>query len=146
MSATSPEAAALIDLIGLEPHPEGGWYKETWRGAPGGDGRAGETAIYFLLDHGQRSHWHAVDATEFWLWHAGYPLQIETAASDEGPIETVTLGPDLTAGEQAQVVIPPGHWQATSAHRGWALVSCIVSPGFEFSGFTLAEPDWAPGA
>ena len=138
------EAHALIAALGLAPHPEGGWYRETWRAeAPPGE-RAGATAIYFLLEAGQRSHWHRVDATELWLFHAGSALLLETAPSDAGPVTPARLGPDLGAGDMPQVRIPPGHWQAATADRGWALVSCIVAPAFEFAGFELAPPGWTP--
>jgi predicted cupin superfamily sugar epimerase len=140
------EAKALIAALGLAPHPEGGWYRETWRADAAEGERAAATAILFLLEEGQRSHWHKVDGTELWLFHAGSPLNLLNAAGDAGPIESIRLGADVAAGEQPQVRIAPGAWQAAEADRGWALVSCIVSPGFEFAGFTLAPPDWAPGA
>lgn len=139
------DARSLIEALELAPHPEGGWYRETWRAdAPEGE-RASATAILFLLEEGQRSHWHKVDATELWLFHAGSPLRIETAPEDDGPVRVSTLGPDVAAGEQPQLRIAPGAWQSATAEQGWTLVSCIVSPGFEFAGFTLAPPDWAPG-
>jgi hypothetical protein len=139
------EARALIEALELVPHPEGGWYRETWRAdAPAGE-RAAATAILFLLEEDQRSHWHKVDATELWLFHAGSALRLETAASDEGPVHAARLGPDILAGDRPQVRIAPGEWQSATADRGWVLVSCIVSPGFEFAGFTLAPPDWSPG-
>ena len=135
---------ALIETLGLAPHPEGGWYRETWRAvAPEGQ-RAAATAILFLLEAGQSSHWHKVDATELWLFHAGSPLRLCTAPGDEGPVTEVRLGAAVLADEQPQLRIEPDHWQAAEADRGWALVSCIVSPGFDFSGFTLAPPGWAP--
>ena len=86
-----------------------------------------------------------MDATELWLFHAGSPLRLETAASDSGPVRTHRLGADVRAGEQPQVRVEPGEWQSAEADRGWALVSCIVSPAFEFAGFTLAPPGWSPG-
>jgi predicted cupin superfamily sugar epimerase len=139
------DAKALIDRLGLIPHPEGGWYKETWR-APAAEGeRAGATAIHFLLEQGQRSHWHRVDATEIWLWHGGSPLRLLTAPGDAGPVEERRLGGDPLAGQVPQHVIAPDHWQAAQADLGWTLVSCIVAPGFRFAGFELAAPDWAPG-
>jgi predicted cupin superfamily sugar epimerase len=136
----------LIDRLALSPHPEGGWYRETWRGTPGADGRAGETLIWFLLENGQRSHWHRVDATEIWCWHAGHALELSTAPGDAGPVHCHRLGNAFSQGETAHLVIPPDHWQAAQARHGWALVSCVVSPGFEFGGFVLAEPGWEPGA
>lgn len=139
------DAQALIEALGLAPHPEGGWYRETWR-APAPEGQRGAaTAIHFLLEAGQRSHWHRVDATELWLFHAGSALCLEEAASEAGPVHAVRLGTAVLAGEVPQYRIPPGHWQAATADRGWALVSCIVSPAFHFSGFELAPPGWAPG-
>ena len=145
MILTMTDASDLIQALHLQPHPEGGWYRETWRADAVEGERASATAILFQLQLGERSHWHKVDATELWLFHSGSALQLRTAASDAGPIESVRLGPNVLAGEQPQLRIPPGHWQAAEADRGWALVSCIVSPGFEFDGFTLAAPRWRPG-
>jgi len=145
VSSADTSAAALIAALGLAPHPEGGWYRETWR-APAPDGaRATATAILFLLENGQRSHWHKVDAAEIWFWHAGAPLALSRSENDTGPVETLRLGPDVLDGESPQILIPPGAWQAAEATDGWTLVSCVVSPGFEFEGFVLAPPDWAPG-
>lgn len=139
------DAADLIAALDLAPHPEGGWYRETWR-APAGPGeRASATAILFLLEDGQRSHWHRVDATELWLFHAGSALALSTAPGDAFPVTTVRLGSDVLVGEVPQLRIEPGAWQAAHAVRGWALVSCVVAPGFDFSGFTLAPPGWHPG-
>lgn len=140
------EAKALIASLGLIPHPEGGWYRETWRAdTPEGE-RATATAILFLLEAGQGSHWHTVDGAELWFWHAGAPLALLRAPGDAGPVETIALGPDIAAGQMPQGLIPTGHWQAAEAREGWTLVSCVVSPGFRFSGFTLAPPGWRPGA
>ncbi|SEN73738.1 hypothetical protein SAMN05192583_3447 [Sphingomonas gellani] len=139
------DAGQLIAQLGLSAHPEGGWYRETWRADADAGVRAGATAILFLLEAGQRSHWHRVDAAEIWLWHAGHALSLSTAADGAGPVTSVTLGPDVLAGQTPQHVIAPHHWQAAEAVNGWALVSCVVSPGFEFDGFTLAAEGWAPG-
>ena len=97
-----------------------------------------ELRAEFLLDAGERSHWHRVDAAELWLWHAGAPLRLGIGADD------VTLGPDVVAGHMPQAMVPPGEWQAAWAGDGWTLVSCIVAPGFDFAGFELAPPDWSP--
>jgi predicted cupin superfamily sugar epimerase len=131
-------ADAIIAKLGLLPHPEGGWYRQTWVG-PEVNGRASGTAILFLLKSGERSHWHRVDADEIWLWHAGAPLVLstgQTAASDH------RLGPDVLAGEAVQLVVPSGWWQAARSTGAWTLVSCTVSPGFRFAGFELAPPGW----
>jgi predicted cupin superfamily sugar epimerase len=145
MSMEQAAAAAIIAKLDLSPHPEGGWYRETWRAdAPPGE-RASATAIHFLLEAHQRSHWHRVDAAELWLWHAGAPLMLAMAAAEAGPVRRVTLGADVLAGEQPQALVPPCHWQAAEPRGGWTLASCLVSPGFDFAGFELAAPGWAPG-
>jgi predicted cupin superfamily sugar epimerase len=135
----------IIALLGLQPHPEGGYFRETFRDAPGADGRAASTAIYFLLKRGERSHWHTVDAVEIWHWHAGAPLKLSLAATDAGPVTEIILGADLTAGERPQGIVPPHHWQAAETLGDWTLVGCTVAPGFDFAGFRLAAPGWAPG-
>lgn len=147
-------ASALIEQLGLAAHPEGGWYKETWRGAAGADGRAGGTAILFLLRAGEASHWHTVDAAELWFWQAGDPVELRLAAGDAGPVRSVILGADVGAGQQLQGLVAPGEWQAArpatgsgvEARHGYSLVSCVVVPGFDFAGFVLAPPGWEPGA
>jgi predicted cupin superfamily sugar epimerase len=141
----TPETAALVASLGLSPHPEGGWYRETWRAgpAPAGD-RAAATAIYYLLEAGDRSHWHRVDAAELWLFHAGAPLTL-SIARDDGALETVILGPDPLTGQSPQRLVPAGAWQSAQASDvGWTLVACVVVPGFEFSGFEMAPSGWAP--
>jgi len=139
-------AADVIARLDLAPHPEGGWYRETWRAASTG-GRGAGTAILFLLEAGQASHWHRVDATELWLFQAGGPLTLSTALGAQGAggaLETV-LGADVLAGHAPQHVVAPFQWQAARAHDCWALVACVVVPAFDFAGFELAPPDWAPG-
>lgn len=133
------EARAIIDRLGLRPHPEGGWYAETWH-APGPADRAAGTAIHFLLAAGERSHWHQVDAAEVWLWHAGAPLALRMAATVAGPAERAILGADLFAGQRPQAVVPAGVWQAAETLGDWSLVSCVVAPAFRFDGFELAPP------
>lgn len=145
-----PTSAELITELGLTPHPEGGWYAETWRASAAPGERSIATAIHFLLERGQQSHWHRVDAAEIWLWHAGDALDLRLAAGDAGPVRHVTLGGDVMAGQAVQHVIPPGEWQAAAplpgGVHGYTLVSCIVAPAFEFAGFTMAAPGWEPGA
>ncbi|MFZ5703765.1 MAG: cupin domain-containing protein [Pseudomonadota bacterium] len=139
------EARRIVEALELAPHPEGGWYRETWREG-GGDApaRGHATAIYFLLEAGQRSHWHRVDAAELWMFHAGHALDLLIAPDAAGPTETLRIGPDIAAGERPQGIVPKGAWQAARASRGWALVGCIVAPGFDFAGFELAPPNWSP--
>ncbi|MFZ1469827.1 MAG: cupin domain-containing protein [Paracoccaceae bacterium] len=135
-------ADQIIQHLSLQPHPEGGWYRQTWEG-PQINGRPSGTAILFLLRKGERSHWHRVDADEIWMWHAGAPLMLsmgQTAAEDH------TLGPDLLGGENPQILVPQGWWQAATSTGDWTLVSCTVSPGFRFTGFEMAAPDWTLAA
>ena len=133
-------ADELIERLALQPHPEGGWFRETWRDA--GPGRAASTTILFLLRAGERSHWHRVDATEIWHYYAGAPLRLLRAADADGPAEEILLGPDIGAGQWPQGIIPPHHWQSAEATRDYTLVGCTVAPGFEFDGFELAPPDF----
>ena len=129
----------IIEHLGMAPHPEGGWYVETFRGPPGESGRETATAIHFLLEAGQRSHWHKVDATEIWLWHAGAPLRLAIGAAPP-----VRLGLDLAHGHVLQAVVPAHAWQAAESEGAWILVSCVVAPAFRFDGFELAPPGWSP--
>jgi len=137
-------ADEIIRTLRLEPHPEGGWFRETWREAstPRGHG----TAIYFLLREGECSRWHRVDAAEIWHFYAGAPLELSTSPDREGAVSHTVLGPDLGAGERPQVVVPAGAWQAARPLGVFTLVGCTVSPAFEFRGFELAPPGWSPGA
>lgn len=137
--ATAITPDEIIVRLGMTPHPEGGHYVETWRGPDGGGGRASATAIYFLLQPGERSHWHRVDASEIWLHHAGGPLRLHVDHAE------VVLGVDLAAGQRPQAIVPAGAWQAAEPVAGWVLVSCVVTPGFRFEGFELAPPGWSPG-
>ena len=139
-------AAAVVAALGLAPHPEGGHYRELWRDVPPGGGRGAGTAINFLLEAGERSHWHRVDADELWIWQGGGPLVLSLAETDRGPVRELRLGPDLGAGEALLGVVPKGWWQAARPAGGrWALVCCTVSPAFDFAGFELAPVGWEPG-
>lgn len=130
-------ADQIIAHLNLAPHPEGGFYRQTWVAVNAG--RPSGTCIYFLLKSGQSSHWHKVDATEIWLYHAGAPLILSLSDSDEGPATDHLLTPDLATGAP-QIIVPEHHWQAARTTGDFTLVSCTVSPGFSFSGFTLATP------
>lgn len=127
----------IIAQLELQPHPEGGWYRQTWtdEAAP----RANGTCIYFLLKDGAASHWHKVDAAEIWHFYAGAPLILSLSSTDQGPATDHILTSDLSEGTP-QIIVPPHHWQAARTTGAWTLVGCTVSPGFEFSGFTLAPP------
>lgn len=137
-------ADAIIELLNMQPHPEGGYFAETFRDTSNGE-RALSTAIYYLLKEGERSHWHRVDAAEIWHWYAGGPLALSRYEEGSSP-ETLLLGQNLDAGERPQVVIPANVWQAAEPLGLWTLVGCTVAPGFEFAGFEMAEPGWMPGS
>ena len=141
----SLSAKEIVDRLRLSPHPEGGWYRQTWAAAPppeAPDARPAGTAIYYLLAEGQKSHWHRVDSTEIWHFYGGAPLDLRMARTAAGPAELVCLGPNLSAGEVPQAIVPAGHWQAARSTGAWSLVGCTVSPGFRFDGFELAPPDF----
>ena len=130
-------------MLDLKPHPEGGYFRETFRDARNVGGRSASTAAYFLLARGERSHWHRVDAAEVWHWHAGAPLQLEIALAADR-IERVTLGGDISAGLRPQAVVPSHVWQAAQTLGDWTLLGCTVAPAFDFAGFELAPDDWSP--
>jgi len=132
-------AQEIIAALDLSPHPEGGYYRQTWQDTTA-DGRPHGTCIYFLLERGKPSHWHRVDAVEIWLYHAGAPIVLSVAETTNGPRTETRLGPDIAAGERPQGIVPKDAWQAARTTGDWTLVSCTVSPGFRFDGFTLAEP------
>ena len=142
IAALTPEA--IIALLSMKPHPEGGHYVETFRDAVDADGRPASTAIFYLLRRGERSHWHRVDAVEVWHYHAGAALAL--GLSEDGrSSRTVRLGTDLSAGERPQQVVPAGVWQSAESLGDWTLVGCTVAPGFRFEGFEMAPPGWTPG-
>jgi predicted cupin superfamily sugar epimerase len=132
-------AAQIRERLRLDPHPEGGCYRETWREPPAeGADRGAVTSILFLLAAGERSAWHRIDATELWLWHAGATLELHT--SQAGRVVVRRLGPGLASGESFQGVVPAQVWQSAHTTGAWSLVSCVVAPAFSFEGFELAPP------
>ena len=133
----------IIEQLGMQPHPEGGHYVETWRDRPKSGARGALTCIYFLLQADEVSRWHRIDASEVWHFAAGSPLALTLSPDHARPV-THRLGPDVLAGERAHVVIPPGCWQSARSLGAWTLVSCIVAPAFDFAGFELAPPGWQP--
>jgi predicted cupin superfamily sugar epimerase len=144
----SPRVTTAMDVVlalELKPHPEGGYFRETFRDQRLLEGgRAASTAIYFLLARGQRSHWHRVDAVETWHFYAGDPLILDVTASDSGAVTRITVGPDIMAGQRPQAIVPAGAWQAAESLGLWTLVGCTVAPGFTFEGFELAPEGWRP--
>jgi hypothetical protein len=137
-------AAEVVKLLGLQPHPEGGFYKETFRDArTDAGGRAASTAIYYLLGVGEVSEWHRVDAAELWFWHAGAPMVLTLSANGHDA-QAHHLGPELKMGQRPQLVVPANWWQTATSLGAWTLVSCTVAPGFTFEGFEMAPPGWRP--
>jgi len=128
----------------MRPHPEGGHYAETFRDPSTHAGRAKSTAIYYLLQKGECSAWHRIDAVEIWHFYAGDPLALSIA--DENGAREITLGADIARGETPQAVVPLRAWQAAKPLGAWTLVGCTVAPGFDFNGFELAPAGWSPDA
>jgi hypothetical protein len=133
-------ADEIIRTLSLAPHPEGGWFKETFRDA--GAPRGASTAIYYLLKAGERSHWHRIDAAELWHWYAGAPLELRIAGGARR--ETHVLGTALAKGERPQTVVPPHAWQSARSLGEFTLVGCTVAPAFDFAKFEMAPPGWEP--
>jgi predicted cupin superfamily sugar epimerase len=140
MAELSPKE--LIAALKLAPHPEGGWFRETFRDEPGHQGRPHSTAILFLLQAGEVSHWHRVDVVEVWHWYSGAPLLLKIA--DDAGRRELTLGPDVLAGQHPQAMVPAGIWQSAQSLGDWTLMGCTVAPGFDFAGFELAPRGWEP--
>jgi predicted cupin superfamily sugar epimerase len=136
-------AAEVIRLLELKPHPEGGHYRETFRDPAGPEGRGFSTAIYYLLDVGETSEWHRVDAAEIWHHYAGAPLVISLSPNGHDA-SAHHLGSDLAAGQRPQLVVPAGCWQSATSLGAWTLIGCTVAPGFAFAGFEMAPPGWRP--
>ena len=131
------------EALDLQPHPEGGWYRETWRASEVVQTAHGErsaaTSILFLLEPGQRSAWHRVRSSELWLWQGGGSLQLSLGGTADAPAleRTVELGPNGVL----QHLVLPGEWQAAAPAGGDAVLSgCVVVPGFDFDDFELEDP------
>jgi uncharacterized protein len=142
---TATPAADIIAQLGLEPHPEGGHFREVYRHQLAGGGRGDCTSIYFLLAEGERSAWHRVDAVEVWHWYAGAPLELTIAEPGREP-RVHLLGNDLATDQRPQAVVPPFAWQTAVSTGAWTLVGCTVAPAFRFEGFELAPEGWEPQA
>ena len=142
-TGAQPAPEDIIRTLGMQPHPEGGWYVETFRDGQGGK-RGHSTAIYYLLQAGERSHWHRVrDAAEVWHHYAGAPLALHRSA-DGRTSNTIRLGRDLLSGERPQAIVPADWWQAAESLGAYTLVGCTVAPGFDFASFEMAPPGWTP--
>jgi hypothetical protein len=141
---TEAEVREIIASLELAPHPEGGHFREIYRRPAAAGERSTMTSIYYLLAPGEQSAWHRLSgADELWYHHAGDPLELRLSMDGES-YETHRLGTCFAQGERPQVIVPAGCWQSASVLGAWSLVGCAVSPGFEFSDFELASPDFAP--
>jgi uncharacterized protein len=132
------EADRLIKMLGLEPHPEGGHYRQTFYDETRGTGRAISTAIFFLLKAGEVSRWHRIDAAEVWHFYRGAPLELRIGR------DTYILGPNIDEAQLPQHVVPPDIWQSARSLGDYTLVGCTVAPGFDFAHFELAPEDFEP--
>jgi len=139
----TPTAAELIQKLGLKPHPEGGFYAETFRAAPlplelpERGVRAASTAIYFLLEAGNFSAFHSVSSDEVWHHYLGDPVELHMLDDTRGHT-AIRLGSALLAGETPQFVVPAGVLQAARLPAGsFALCGCTVAPGFDFADFSM---------
>ena len=138
-------ARKIIEALNMFRHPEGGWYCETFRDLAGAP-RGHSTAIYYLLEKGDRSHWHRLrDAAEVWHFYAGSPLRL-SVSPDGHTVEHFNLGANILDGETPQVVVPANFWQSAVPTGAWSLVGCTVAPAFIFESFEVAPPDWVPAA
>jgi predicted cupin superfamily sugar epimerase len=132
----------IIAHLKLEQHPEGGYFRETYRDPKGHGERSHSTAILYLLPAGEISRWHRVDAAELWHWYGGAPLLL---AMQEADIRrSVTLGPDWLQGQHPHALVPAHVWQSARSLGAWTLAGCTVAPGFDFAGFELAPDDFEP--
>ncbi len=134
----STTAEQLVRRLELAPHPEGGFYRETWRDRPMDGGRGVGTAILFLLPAGVENRWHRIDAAEIWHHYAGAPLEL-SIRPEGGPTRLERLGTAIADGELPQRIVPPGEWQRARTLGAWTLVGCTVSPAFLFKRFEIAE-------
>jgi uncharacterized protein len=131
------DADEVVKALNLLPHPEGGWFRESFRDSA-------STAIYYLLKAGEVSRWHRVDKAEIWHWYAGAVLEL-SLSPDGKRLDRLRLGPDLAANQRPQAAVSAGAWQSARSLGAWTLLGCTVAPAFDFKGFELAPPGWEPG-
>jgi len=143
-AGTLSEADRIVRKLGLQEHEEGGWFRECYfeTEVTTAEGRPCGSSILFLLKAGERSHWHRLDATEIWHYHAGAPLLLSVASNEEGPVTEYRLGPDILGGDLPQARVPSRHWQTARSLGAWTLVGCTVTPGFSYKGFELAPKEF----
>ena len=138
------DAGDVVAALAMDPHPEGGWYVETFRAPSIDGGRPAVSTILYLLAASERSHWHRVDAAEVWQHAGGDAIELRIWTEGDAAVTTHRLAADLAPGSVIQAVVQAGSWQSARPLGSWALVGCIVAPAFEFAGFELAPPGWEP--
>lgn len=144
MNRDNMTADQVISLLELQPHPEGGFYRQTFiDDVTDASGRSASTLIYFLLPKGVLSRWHKVDAVETWHWYAGSPLELSISPQGKKK-QVISLGNDLPKGQRPQGIVPRHGWQQARSLGDWTLVGCTVAPGFMFETFVMAPEDWEP--
>ena len=140
-------ALQVVEALGMEPHPEGGYFKEIFRAEAldgSAEGRGAMTSIYYMPPEDRPSRWRMIDADEVWSFHAGAPLTLYVSA-DGVNVLAQRLGADFTAGQKPQAIVPKGAWARAESHGGWTLVGGTVAPAFLYEGFRMAPEDWMPG-
>lgn len=139
-------AQDIIQKLNLTPHPEKGFYLQTFKDPDGVNNRSHSTAIYYLLDKTDgRSHWHRVlDAAEIWHFYAGAPIRLSLSWNDGTATRNKVLGSDILNGQEPQVIVQRSEWQSAESLGDWSLVGCTVAPAFEFEKFEMKEPEWQP--
>ncbi|KAF2194164.1 DUF985 domain protein [Zopfia rhizophila CBS 207.26] len=139
-------AQEVIKKLNLSPHPEKGWYIQTFEDPAKTKNRSASTAIYYLLEKSDGvSHWHRVlDASETWHYYDGAPLRLSLSFNDGKPVREQILGKDIFNNQAPQVIVQKGEWQHAESLGEWTLVGCTVAPGFTYEGFEMAPPGWEP--
>jgi len=140
------DATRCIEALELEPHPEGGFYREIYRSpqpvTAGERIRPASTSIYYLLPKGEFSAWHVVQSDEQWHHYTGEPgATLELHLLHDGAHEMLSLGSEILAGQLPQAMVPAGVVQAARPVGGWVLMGCTVAPGFDFADFALNSAD-----
>jgi predicted cupin superfamily sugar epimerase len=138
-------AQEVIQKLNLSPHPEKGWYIQTFEDADKTNNRSHSTAIYYLLEKGVVSHWHRVlDATEIWHYYGGAPLKLSLSHNDGKPVKQQLLGPDIFNNQLPQIIVEKGEWQRAESLGDWTLIGATVAPAFIYEVFEMAPPGWEP--
>ncbi|EKV04495.1 Cupin, RmlC-type [Penicillium digitatum] len=144
--ANNSSAQDIIKKLNLSPHPEKGYYVETFRDRHSSNDRSHSTCIYYLLEgKSGLSQWHRVlDGAEIWHYYAGAPMQLSLSWNDGKPTRDTILGIDFATGQRPQAIVERGEWQHAKSLGHWTLVGCTVAPAFSFESFEMAIAGWEP--